>query len=235
MSLSREDLTVHKVARLKLPPSRLYVSENRPSVSRTSTDIMAEQKTPIVSSKVANPLPDVCPHAIKAGGLVFVSGSIGLDVNGKMVEGGIQEHTVSDLPSIYHTTSMLTECYQHQIISNLKHVLEEAGSGLDKIVKINIFITDMANYSSMNEVYTQYFKKPNLPGRTWVHEFAHITFPLTSCRIVVLQSSNFHLEQTLKLNAPLWHDRSYTVEDHIQNRDARPCTIRVYSTAHPLE
>ena len=56
---------------------------------------MAEQKTTIISSKVANPLPDIFPHAIKAGGLVFVSGSIGLDENNKMVEGGIQEHTVS--------------------------------------------------------------------------------------------------------------------------------------------
>ena len=55
---------------------------------------------------------------------------------------------------------------KHQIIKNFKHVLEEAGSNLDKVVKINIYITDMANFASMNEVYTQYFKKPNLPGRT---------------------------------------------------------------------
>jgi enamine deaminase RidA (YjgF/YER057c/UK114 family) len=60
----------------------------------------------------------------------------------------------------------LTHRAKHQIIKNFKHVLEEAGSGLDKIVKINIYITDMANFASMNEVYTQYFKKPNLPGRT---------------------------------------------------------------------
>ena len=58
---------------------------------------MAEQKTPIVSSKVPNPLPDIFPHAIKAGGLIFVSGSIGLDENSQMVEGGIQEHTVGSL------------------------------------------------------------------------------------------------------------------------------------------
>lgn len=56
---------------------------------------MSDSKIPIVSSKVANPLPDIIPHATKAGGLVFVSGSIGLDENSKMVEGGVQEHTVS--------------------------------------------------------------------------------------------------------------------------------------------
>lgn len=60
---------------------------------------MAGLKTPIVSWEVANPLPIILPHAMKAGGFVFVSGSIGLDKNSKMVEGGIQEHTVSILCS----------------------------------------------------------------------------------------------------------------------------------------
>ena len=55
---------------------------------------------------------------------------------------------------------------KHQIIKNFKHVLEEAGSSLDKIVKINVYITDMDDFAAMNEVYTQYFKKPNLAGRT---------------------------------------------------------------------
>lgn len=125
---------------------------------------MADHKTPIVSPKVANPLPDIFPHAIKAGGFVFVSGSIGLDENNKMVEGGIQEHTVCQvLKSLSH---FLADTLKHQIIKNFKHVLEEAGSSLEKIVKINIYITDMANFSSMNEIYTHYFKRPNLPGRT---------------------------------------------------------------------
>jgi enamine deaminase RidA (YjgF/YER057c/UK114 family) len=65
---------------------------------------MSGQKTPIISSKVANPLPDIFPHAVKAGGLVFVSGSIGLDETSNMVEGGIQERTVSTLLSIDRTT-----------------------------------------------------------------------------------------------------------------------------------
>ena len=52
------------------------------------------RKTAIISPNVANPLPDLFPHAVKAGGLIFVSGSIGLDENSKMVEGGVKEHTV---------------------------------------------------------------------------------------------------------------------------------------------
>jgi len=39
----------------------------------------------------------------------------------------------------------------------LKEVLEEAGSSLEKAVKVNIFITDMKNFAAMNEVYTQYW------------------------------------------------------------------------------
>ena len=55
---------------------------------------MSGERTPIIASNVANPLPDIFPHAVKAGGLVFVSGSIGMDENSKLVEGGIKEHTV---------------------------------------------------------------------------------------------------------------------------------------------
>ena len=51
-------------------------------------------------------------------------------------------------------------------MANFKNVLEEAGSSLKKIVKINIFIADMNHFGAMNEVYTEYFKKPELPSRT---------------------------------------------------------------------
>lgn len=56
---------------------------------------MSVERTSIVAPGVADPLPDVFPHAVKAGDLIFVSGSIGFDENSKMVEGGIKEHTVA--------------------------------------------------------------------------------------------------------------------------------------------
>jgi len=65
---------------------------------------------------------------------------------------------------------------QHQIIKNFKNVLEEAGSSLEKIVKINIFLADMGDFPAMNEVYTQYFKKPNLPCRTYVNYTAALVW-----------------------------------------------------------
>ena len=58
------------------------------------TASMSSEKTPVNAPGVANPLPGVIPHAVKAGGLVFVSGSIGMDETNKVIEGGIREHTV---------------------------------------------------------------------------------------------------------------------------------------------
>jgi len=45
----------------------------------------------------------------------------------------------------------------HQIIKNLSHVLEAAGSSLDKVAKVNVYLSDMANFAEMNSVYSQYW------------------------------------------------------------------------------
>lgn len=49
---------------------------------------------------------------------------------------------------------------------NFKQVLEAAGSALDKVVKVNVFLTDMANFAAMNEVYERYFA--HRPARSCV-------------------------------------------------------------------
>ncbi|TVY36612.1 Protein mmf1, mitochondrial [Lachnellula subtilissima] len=78
-------------------------------------------------------------QAIVANGVVYCSGQVPADLTtGEIVAGGIQEHT-------------------HQCIRNLSAVLEEAGSCLEKAVKVNVFITDMKNFAAMNEVYVQYW------------------------------------------------------------------------------
>jgi 2-iminobutanoate/2-iminopropanoate deaminase len=76
-------------------------------------------------------------QAIKAGGLVFVSGQLGLEPGETEISGTIQEQT-------------------EQIFRNLRAILEEAGSGLDRIVKTTVFLTDLANFQGMNEVYAQH-------------------------------------------------------------------------------
>ena len=78
-------------------------------------------------------------QAIKAGGLVFVSGQIPIDPKtGEFVAGGISEQT-------------------QQVLKNLAAVLEAAGSGLDQVVKTTVFLADMKEFSGMNEVYATFF------------------------------------------------------------------------------
>lgn len=73
------------------------------------------------------------------GNLVFTSGQIPLvPETGVMVEGGIEEQT-------------------KQVFANLKAVLEEAGSGLDKIIKTTCFLKDMGDFAVVNEIYGGYF------------------------------------------------------------------------------
>ena len=54
-----------------------------------------------------------------------------------------------------------------QSLSNVKAVLEAAGSSMDKVVKVNIFVTDMGDFAKVNEVYAQFFKAP-FPARSCV-------------------------------------------------------------------
>ena len=86
-------------------------------------------------------------QAIKAGDWVFASGQLGLDVaTGKLVPGGIGAET-------------------RQVCENLKAVLEAAGSSLDKVVKVTIYMADLGELMAMNEVFSRYFPV-DPPART---------------------------------------------------------------------
>jgi 2-iminobutanoate/2-iminopropanoate deaminase len=73
-------------------------------------------------------------QGIKAGELVFVSGQLGLKPGDTEFSGGIAEQT-------------------EQVISNIRAILEEAGSGLDRLVKTTVFLVDLGDFQAMNEVY----------------------------------------------------------------------------------
>lgn len=78
-------------------------------------------------------------QAIRAGGLVFVSGQIPLDPEtGQVVAGGIAAQTERSLAS-------------------LRAVLEAAGSSLTRVVKTTVFLTDLADFAEVNAVYARYF------------------------------------------------------------------------------
>jgi 2-iminobutanoate/2-iminopropanoate deaminase len=80
-------------------------------------------------------------QAVKINGLVFASGQIPIDpASGQFVEGGIKEQT-------------------EQVLKNLSAVLEAAGSGLNRVIKTTVFLADMNEFGSMNEVYGSFFKE----------------------------------------------------------------------------
>ena len=87
-------------------------------------------------------------QAIRHGDLVFVSGQLGLEPGDTAISGSIQEQT-------------------EQIFRNLRAILEEAGSGLDRIVKTTVFLTDLGNFQGMNEVYAQHVGEDR-PARSTV-------------------------------------------------------------------
>ena len=76
-------------------------------------------------------------QAIAHGGLVFVSGQVGVDPGGNMVEGGIAEQT-------------------EQVMRNLSAILEAAGTSLQNVVKATIFLADLGDFQAMNEVYARH-------------------------------------------------------------------------------
>jgi 2-iminobutanoate/2-iminopropanoate deaminase len=76
-------------------------------------------------------------QAIRAGGLVFVSGQLGLRPDDGEITGSIQEQT-------------------EQVFANLAGILAEAGSGLERLVKTTVFLADLADFGAMNEVYARH-------------------------------------------------------------------------------
>ncbi|KAH6895432.1 YjgF/Yer057p/UK114 family, partial [Thelonectria olida] len=84
-------------------------------------------------------------QAIKANGMVYVSGQIPAETTGKLIEGTVAEKT-------------------HKMCQNARAVLEAAGSSLDKSVKITVYLKDFDDFKEMNNVYAEYF--PHKPARS---------------------------------------------------------------------
>ncbi|MDR3154902.1 MAG: RidA family protein [Deltaproteobacteria bacterium] len=87
-------------------------------------------------------------QAVKSGSLVFVSGQLPLDPStGEMppdVKGQVERS-----------------------LSNIRSILEAAGSSLSKVVRVGIFLTDLQDFQAANEVYGTFFKEP-YPARVTV-------------------------------------------------------------------
>jgi 2-iminobutanoate/2-iminopropanoate deaminase len=88
-------------------------------------------------------------QAIRAGSWLFVSGQIPLDpATGAMVDGDIATQT-------------------HRVFANLRAILEAAGASFDHVVRTTVYLADMNDFATVNEIYGTYFSSP-APARATV-------------------------------------------------------------------
>lgn len=88
-------------------------------------------------------------QAIQTDTMVYTAGQVGFDpATSKMVDGGIEEQT-------------------HRALTNIKAILEAAGTSMERVVKTTVFMTDLGQFSAMNQVYATFFSS-NPPARSTV-------------------------------------------------------------------
>ena len=103
----------------------------------------------VIATKQAPAAIGPYSQAIEVNGFVYASGQIPIDpATGAFVEGGIKEQT-------------------RQSLTNAQAILREAGTDLSHVVKTTVFLSDIANFAPMNEVYAEFFTEP-YPARSAV-------------------------------------------------------------------
>ena len=101
-----------------------------------------------IESKEAPAVIGPYSQAIRAGGMVYVSGMLGID------------------PADGNLKATVTE-QAEQALKNLSAVLKEAGTDTGSVVKTTVFLTDMGAFGAVNEIYARYFTAP-FPARSCV-------------------------------------------------------------------
>ncbi|KAJ5289209.1 hypothetical protein N7478_002239 [Penicillium angulare] len=108
----------------------------------------SSERQAVVTKEAPGPYPALS-QAVVHNGLVFCSGSIGMDpATNTIAEGTIAERTT-------------------QALTNLSKVLQAAGSGSDKVLKVMIYVTSMDDVPLMNEAYNKFFAEPR-PARACI-------------------------------------------------------------------
>lgn len=106
------------------------------------------QRQGVNSPELAQPVGPFS-HLVHAGASLYLSGQVAQEpVTGKLIEGDVTTQTT-------------------RIIENLQAVLKAVGRDLGHIVKVTVFLTDMADFAEMNAVYASHFRPP-YPARSTV-------------------------------------------------------------------
>lgn len=85
-------------------------------------------------------------QAVEVNGFLYVSGQLPVDANtGEFVPGGVKEQA-------------------EQVLKNIGHILEKAGYSFSDVVKSTVYLTNMADFVAMNEVYATFYSEP-FPAR----------------------------------------------------------------------
>lgn len=105
-------------------------------------------KAAVTTSEIAPPVGPFSP-AVVSGGSLYLSGQVAQDpASGQLIGGDTAQQT-------------------DRILRNAAAVLQAAGKGFSDVVKVGVFLTDMADFQAMNAVYAKYFEAP-YPARTTV-------------------------------------------------------------------
>ena len=89
-------------------------------------------------------------QGIVTNGFVFTAGQVAIDpATGKLIEGSFKERV-------------------RQVMKNLNSILEESGTNFSNVAKFTVFLTDMSNYATVNEVFSEFIKESYAPARSLV-------------------------------------------------------------------
>jgi len=103
----------------------------------------------VISTKDSPAATGPFSQAIRANGLLFLSGQVAVDpATGRVIDGDAAAQT-------------------ERILRNVAAVLAAAGSGLDRVVRVGVYLTDLDDYAAMNAVYARFFRV-DPPARTTV-------------------------------------------------------------------
>ena len=103
----------------------------------------------INTSKAPQPI-GAYNQAIISNGFVFTAGQVPIDPDtGNLIEGNFKERV-------------------RRVLINLKSILEEAGTNLSNVAKFTVFLTDISNYTEVNEVFNEFIRDSEAPARSLI-------------------------------------------------------------------